>query len=356
MPRNHKLVVEEVQRVLKEKTKRYSFKKLEKEIIQTGACIECGACIAGCPVGVVAGNRRKGRYTPELVGDCISCGICYAMCPRTYVLNEDLIGDVRSAWKVRSLGNHQRQNGGAVTALLVYMLQTNYIEGAVIACQSDDRPWLPKAKLIKDSNKIEECSGTIYTHAQVIGKLLEGLEEGISNIAVVGTACNIEAINRMEIHPAGLLRLDPEAHVFKISLFCMESFNYDELRKFFIQAGVQIENIKKFDIANGELTITLPNEERRWPVAELDTASATSCSYCQDLTGLNADISCGNIGSEVDWTTVLVRSEAGEKILNGAIQAKFVEATPLEPKEIQSIINSSRYKMNNHYRLQHPQS
>ena len=351
MPRDHKLIVEEIQRVLKEKTKRYSFKKLDKEIIQTGACVECGSCVAGCPVDAITGNRINGRFTPELTGKCISCGVCYAMCPRTHVLEEDLIGNVKSAWKVRSLGESNRQNGGAVTAILTFMIRSKIVDGAVVACQTVEQPWLPDAKLIKGIEDIEQCSGTIYTHAQVVKKLLEGFSEGLSKLAVVGTACNIESINRMETHPAGLLHLDSEAKVFKISLFCTESFNYNELKKFLLREGIKISDIKKFEIANGELTVVLQSNERKWPISELDASTATSCAYCQDFTGLGADLSCGNIASEADWTTVLVRTDDGNKVLREAIQAGLIEAIPLDAKDLQPILNSSRFKKNRYYKL-----
>ena len=351
MKRNHELIVEEIQKVLKEKTKRYAFKKLDRDIIQTGACIECGSCIAGCPVDAITGNRINGTYTPELTGKCTACGICYAMCPRTHMLDEDLIGDVKSAWKVRSLGNQTGQNGSAVTALLTHLINDRIVDAAVVACQTEEIPWLPEARLVTTIEGIEESSGTIYTHAQVIEKMLEGFIEGLSNLAVVGTPCNIESVNRMEKHPAGLLKLDTKAKVFKISLFCTESYNYEKLKEFLLRNEVKIEDVKKFEIASGEFSVTLENDEKKWPVADLDSASATSCAYCQDLTGIGADISCGNIGSENDWTTILVRSEEGEKVLNGSIKAHLVEALPLEEADLQSIKNSSRFKKSRYYKL-----
>lgn len=351
MLRDHQRIVNEIQRILKEKTKRYAFNKLDREIIQTGACIECGSCVAGCPVDAINGSRVDGKFMPQLIGECISCGICYSMCPRTHVLESQLIGEVRSIWKVRSQKNRTRQDGGAVTAILEYMLESENVEGAVVAKKSRETPWLPEVKLARHKEDLAECGGTIYTHAQIITKMLEGFEEGISSLAVVGTPCNMDAIRRMEMHPAGLLKLDPKANVFRISLFCMESFNYNDLRQFLQNSGIRIEGVKRFAIAGGKLTVTLENQERTWPIADLDSVVATSCVYCQDFTGLNADISCGNIGSDKDWTTVIVRTARGEGILKGATKENLIEAIPLDDKGIQTVINSSRFKKNKIYGL-----
>lgn len=353
MPIDYNTTLDEIQKVLKEKTKRYAFKKLEREVIATGACVECGSCVEGCPVNAISGKRVENKYVPTLTGDCTSCGICYAMCPRAFAFQDDLIGDIRSAWKVRSLREHKRQDGGAVTAFLEYMLDSKMIEAAVVACQAPDTPWLPKAKRVTDKEQLCDCGGTIYTHAQVVSEMIAGFKDGLSKQAVVGTACNIDAIERMQSHPAGFFTVDTDASVFKISLFCMESFNYSDLVKFLKDDGIEINDVKRFAIAGGKFTVSLDDDERSWPVKELDSAAATSCSYCQDLTGMNSDLSCGNIGSDDGWTTVLVRSMKGEKVLQGALEAGIIEAEQLEAKPVRIVANSARFKKNKYYKLRH---
>jgi coenzyme F420 hydrogenase subunit beta len=351
MARNHKAVVDEIQKVLKEKTKRYAFKKLEKEVIKTGACVECGACVAGCPVDAVTGNRVDGKYIPTLTGECISCGICYAMCPRTFVLPEHLIGEFKSIWKIRSTKEGRRQDGGAATAILGYMLRKKMIDGAVVAGQSDEEPWLPVAKIVTSEDEIYGYGGTIYSHAQVVNELLQGFKQNLSSLAVVGTACNLDAVHRMEEHPAGLFKLDSAAHVFKICLFCTESFNYMNMVEFLKEAGIDIAKVTRFAIAGGKFTVTVGSKEHSWPVGELDGAASSSCSYCQDFTGKHSDISCGNIGSEEGWTTVLVRTPQGEKVIKGALSEGLIEGELLDLDALLSVTNSARFKMNKYYQL-----
>lgn len=343
--------VEEIQKQLKEKTKIYAFKKLEREVITTGACVECGSCVEGCPVNAISGTRIENKYVPTLTGDCTSCGICYAMCPRAFSIQDDLVGNVKSAWRVRSLGNHKRQDGGAVTAFLEYLLENKMIEAAVVACQSPDTPWLPIAKRVTSKDELSDCSGTIYTHTPVVSEMIKGFKEGLSKQAIVGTACNIDAIERMESHVAGFFSVKKDASIFKISLFCMESFNYADLTKFLKNEGIKINDVKRFAIAGGQFTVTMDNGDKSWPVKDLDPAAATSCAYCQDLTGMHSDISCGNIGSDEGWTTVLVRTAMGEKVLQGALKAGIVEAEELEPKSVTSVVNSARFKKNKFYNL-----
>ena len=351
---DYNTAVEEIQKLLKEKTKIFAFKKLEREVIITGACVECGSCAEGCPVNAISGIRVENKYVPTLTGDCTSCGICYAMCPRAFSIEDNLIGNVKSAWKVRSLRNHPRQDGGAVTAFLEYMLENKMIEAAVVAGQSPDTPWLPAAKRVTNKEQLHDCGGTIYTHAPVVSEMIKGFKEGISKQAIVGTACNIDAIERMESHVAGFFSVNTDASIFKISLFCMESFNYADLAKFLKGEGIKMQDVNRFAIAGGQFTVTTNSGDKSWPVKDLDPAAATSCAFCQDLTGMNSDISCGNIGSNEGWTTILVRTAIGEKVLQGALKAGIIEAEQLEPKSVSAVANSARFKKNKFYNLTAP--
>lgn len=336
---------------MKQNTKRYAFKKLEREIIEPGICVECGACVSSCPVNVLEGDTSSGKYVPTLTGKCVSCGICYAMCPRTFTLWREIAGDFRSIWKVKSLGSHRRQDGGAVTAILSYLLDSDMVDGAVVACQRSDTKWMPEARIITDSAKLDECAGTIYGHAPVVGAMMDALKKGLPALAVVGTSCDIDAITKMQTHPGGFLNVDTRASVIKIGLFCMESFDYGRLKTWLMSNGIDIAKVTKFAISGGEFRATTSEGEKAWPVAELDSAVASSCPYCHDLTSVNADISCGNIGSEEGFTTVIVRSIQGEQIMQELIAKELVEAELLDEKSLQTIQNVARSKRYGYYKL-----
>ena len=354
MTRDHTSASEKSQAWLKENTKRFAFKKLEREVVKTGACVECGSCVAGCPVDAITGERVESKYVPVLTGKCIACGTCYAMCPRSSVLQDEIIGKFSSVWKVRSLGDHNRQDGGAVTAILGYMLEKKEIEAAVVTGKSDELPWMPVAKKVTTKEEVHESGGTVYTHAQIIEEMHNCFKDNMSSIGVVGTACNIDAIQRMQDHQGSYLNIDSKTEVFKISLFCMESFDYDGLVGFLKSEGIDIKKVERFAITKGNFIVTVGGEDKSWPVKDLDAIAASSCSYCMDLTGMNSDLSCGNIGSDDGWTTVLVRSKRGDKALKAVIKEGIVEAEEIEEKALQAVINSARFKKNKRFKLKPP--
>ena len=44
----------------------------------TDACISCGACAAGCPVGCI--KEGEGQYVID-ENTCVECGACAEVCP-----------------------------------------------------------------------------------------------------------------------------------------------------------------------------------------------------------------------------------------------------------------------------------
>jgi len=337
---------------LKENTKKLAFRRLEKDIIDTGACIECGSCISNCPEDVLTWERSDGRSRPVLVGKCTGCGICYVVCPRTFVGRENLIGTVRSAWRARAVGGHAGQNGGVATAIVSHLLSEGTVEGAVLTFNSTERRWSPTTKLVTDPAEAADAGGTIYAHAHVVEEMMNAFRAGLSCVSVVGTPCKIDAVTKLQDHPAGFFRHEPAADVFKIGLFCMEAFEYDKLAGFLKERGIEISDVDKMEISGGKFRVSVGSNVSEWPVADLNSAAVSSCSYCQDLTAKNADISCGNIGTSDEWTTVLVRTERGERAFKTAIEAGLIEAEELDAKSLRTVEKIARFKALGWYRLE----
>jgi len=351
MTPNVEKTLELSQNYLKENTKRYAFKKLEREIIKTEVCVECGTCVSNCPVDALTGEHIEGRYIPKLTGECTSCGICYAMCPRTKMLSEQLIGEYTTIWKAQSSASSgKRQDGGVASALLAAGLRKKTIDACVVAMHSET-PWLPKTVVATSEEDALNSGGTIYIHTQPIAGMLEAFKQGHSKVAVVGTACNIDAITKLQTHPGGFLSLNNDVDVIKIGLFCMESFDYERLNAFLKKDSIDLKDVSRMTIASGKFIVATTTGDHEWPVVDLNEAAAKSCSYCHDLTAMNADITCGNIGSPEGYTTVIVRTKKGEKFFLQCVKEGLIEAEPLEEKPIQIIRNVARNKAIRYYKM-----
>jgi len=160
------------------------FFALERDVIDAGACISCGACEAVCPDHCVKVIDQR----PELSNECSKekCFECYLACPRTslpQLLFEEMIfngtklvqgiGKCLNIYAARAADTHiheKGQDGGVVTALLTYALDKGIID-EVISVGKGPEPWKPTPYVSTVANDLKRHSGTIYSHSTSIPKL-----------------------------------------------------------------------------------------------------------------------------------------------------------------------------------------
>ena len=323
-----------------EEKKRVSFGKLRKEIIKPGICTLCGACAASCRSIIISGD------VPKLVGPCTSCGVCYNQCPRTITTEEELVGRIRFAYGARNTLDclHGGQDGGVVTALITYALEEGLIDCAVVTTHTKEEPWKPVAIIAERCEDLLPSSGSIYSHSMTMEALMDAIQRGMRSIAFVGPSCNIDAVYKMQKSPYGFLRIFMRSNVLKLGLFCMDTFSYEGIKEFVEMHDVRLVDIDSMKIRKGRFEFLTGEDVSTFSLDEFDQYRSSSCKYCTDLTAENADISFGGIGTPEGYTTVLARSSIGYEIFNEAVATGYIEARPLEEKEMDRVLHLAKLK------------
>lgn len=328
--------------------KKDSFGKLMREVIRSGVCTHCATCAAICDVLEWDPILQE----PRLIGECTGCGACYNNCPRTITDPIALVGEFKTGYITKTGIPKIKggQDGGTVTSLLCYLFDENLIDGATITAKDPNKPWVPIAKLITNKKEAIESSGSIYCHSQTVDALMEGIRKNLRSMAFVGTPCNIDAIHKMENSPMGMLKYFMRANIFKIGLFCMDSFAPEALYPFFERQGINLKEVTKMDITKGKFYLYKGNEElRTFKIKELDKFKSSSCNFCIDLTSENADISVGGVGSGPGWNTVLARSSLGVEIMEDAIKKGYLISEPYTPDNLNPVLFLARLKKVSQY-------
>lgn len=331
--------------------KKDSFGKLVKEVIRTGVCTHCGACAAICNVLEWDPLIEE----PRLVDQCSGCGICYNQCPRTITDPQKLVGSFKTGYVTKSgipdvIGG---QSGGTVTSLLCYLFDEKLIDGAVVTKKDPNNPWVPIPQLISTKEGAIEAAGSIYSHSQTVDALMDGIRNDMSSLAFVGTPCNIDAVFKMENSPSGMLKYFMRAHVFKIGLFCMDSFAHEVLLSFFESEGINLAEITKMDITKGKFYLYRGDVEvKSYKIKELDKFKSSSCNFCTDLAAETADISVGSVGSGPMRNTVLARSGLGVEIMEDAIEKGYLISEPFSVDNLNSVLFLARLKKVSQYTVQ----
>lgn len=301
---------------------------LAVKVIETGRCLVCGACVVTCPFNCLEYSNEK----PFLVKECKACGICPRVCPQyaeSQLETEKLVFD-RERRIEEEFGVYRRlvvvqakdasirsfsQDGGVVTALLTFALETGLIDSAIVSGIDSEKPFFPVPKIATTSKEILESAGTRYFYSPNILALPEAIKQKKTKIAFVGTPCQIRAIRKMQL--AGLKKLvNPLS--FVIGLMCSECFVYDGLVEKHIKGtmGANISNIKKMNI-KGKMIVTTDLGIKTISLAEIKQCARKNCHFCSDFSSELADISVGGLGLE-GWTFTIIRTEKGEALFSKA--------------------------------------
>jgi len=313
---------------------------LAKQVIESGKCAQCGACVVSCPFGCL--DYAEGK--PTLIKECKICGICAQVCPRynwellkaeNFVFGrerkpEEEFGVYRRLAVAQAMDDRitkVKQDGGVATALLLYAMEKGVIDSALVAGDNPEMPFYPIPKLATTAQEIIEAAGTKYFCSPNVLALSEVLKQKKTSAAFVGTPCQIHAIRNLQM--AGLKRLTAPLK-FSIGLMCSECFVYEGLMEEHIRGklGIAPADIRKMNI-KGKMMITTDSGVTPIPLADVKQYVRKSCGVCDDFSSELADISVGGLGLD-GWTFTIIRSEKGEELFSKAEKAGYIKTKPLE--------------------------
>src|SRR5918998_2501243 len=156
---------------------RKHWKHLYQEIVATEICCSCSACIVACPHKVLelkdwdpVQNDVNSPFDNCVHGEegCSLCAMaCLRLNPKIDVIEQTLFGGPRpadrpeGAYISKTLARAtyepilaKGQDGGAVTALLAWGLDTDQLDGAVVSAPSDSVAWLDEPRVVRNPDEL----------------------------------------------------------------------------------------------------------------------------------------------------------------------------------------------------------
>ncbi len=337
-----------------------TFGHLLFDVINKGKCTHCGGCVASCPYSVISFEDQL----PKLLSSCEACGVCWNACPKTIYDYEEMgrivfgrvqmrdepLGIYRVIYSARSKINEilkVAQNGGIATTLLLYALDKNVIDGSIVSeVKLRKGIWRPWPSVATEAKELVEAAGTKYTTSPVLLGLKYAVAGyGMKKVGIIGTPCEVQAVRKLQYSDKAWYR--GENIDFVIGLFCMKSFRYEDLMKFIASKGIEPKDITKFDIRKGKFVAYVGDKEvLMLPLDDIKDYAENPCRTCSDFSSEYADISVGAVGSPEGWSTMIIRTEIGEKIFRGAYETGYIEVKPIEEVKpgLKSVIKFSEYK------------
>ncbi len=235
-----------------------------------------------------------------------------------------------SAYLARSTDEpiHERAaNGGAVTALLRYALDSKIVDAVLAVKPMDGNRYSGVPALIEDPEEVAETAGALHCASPNIAQCLKQYLDGAvdARIAVVCKPCDARAI--IELAKRNQIE---RANVLLLGLNCTGTLHPATAKRMLEEAfGVDSDEVSREDIEDGNLTITLTDgTELVRDLAELEERGygrRENCRRCEVSIPTMADIACGKWGTVADNTTfVQVCTQEGRDLIERAIEATAI--------------------------------
>jgi len=324
---------------------------LYREVVTSGLCTGCSACVVVCPYDVLGYDDQKGVYRPfhvaEMGGtdDCThgekGCTLCTRACPRfrswesevdTFLFGREreeseLYGIAKDILLVRATDPEVReagQDGALVSALLIWALEHDIIDSALVSyLEGDGKTWKAVPGFARTRAEVLAAAGSRYTYSANPLAYAAATAEGAERIALVGMGCQASAPAIMSARRAGKVA---RRFVLTIGLLCSKTFDdaiFPEL--FEARYGLAREDIVKMNIKGIFQVWTRDGELHEVPLKEAYQWTREGCNNCPDFAAEHADISTGGIGAFPRWTLTLVRTDKGRELISAMHEAGAIE-------------------------------
>ncbi|MGH3732539.1 MAG: Coenzyme F420 hydrogenase/dehydrogenase, beta subunit C-terminal domain [Acidimicrobiales bacterium] len=329
------------------------WRELFREVVTSGLCTGCAACVIACPHPVLDYESDQGIYKPfhlDLDGgpdDCThgqkGCTMCTRACPRFRNWEGEIdiqrfarertddevwgVGDVLLARANDESLVENGQDGGFVSALLIYALEHDIIDAALVSgLQGDGSTWVAKPVVARTKEDVIDTAKSRYTYCANLLAYNEAVEGGAERIGLVGMGCMASAPGAMQARKAGKVarRLS-----LTIGLLCSKTFDdsiFEEL--FEAKYDIKRADIVKMNIKGVFQLWTKDGGYYEIPLKEAHGYTREGCTHCPDFAAEHADLSTGGIGAFGDWTLVIVRTDLGRELMSAMKGEGLIETRP----------------------------
>lgn len=327
---------------------------LYDEVVTSGLCTGCAGCVIACPHDVLGYKDDAGVYKPfhlEEEGGPGGCGhgdrgctSCTRACPRFRAwepeIDGHLFGRAREAAEVSGVSKdivlaratdpaiaEAGQDGGLVSAILIYAIEHDLIDAALVSyLEGDGTTWKAVPGVARTRAEVLASAGSRYTYSANTLAYAAAVESGAERIALVGMSCQSSVPPVMKARKAGKVarRLS-----LNIGLLCSKTFD-DAIFEELLEAKYELPRavIKKMNI-KGRLQIwTHDDRYVEVPLKECHAYTREGCLCCPDFAAEHADISTGGIGAFNDWTLTILRTDVGRDLLARMSADGWIETRP----------------------------
>lgn len=238
-------------------------------------------------------------------------------------------------------------SGGTVTALLIHLLQSGKIDGALVNTLGIEAGRVRARFTIATSvDEILEARGSKYQAVHFASEALPLIRAFKGRLAVVALPCDATLLDRQRKNNPGL----DKKIALVISLFCGHNSEPELTERIISRLNRNNEKLLHFRYRSGHwrgsMDLVFKDSARTVPFTffsnyqNLYFFCQRKCLYCEDHFGYHCDISAGDIWSagmksdDIKHTALITRSQNAEGFLQQAVDAGHLEISPCPVEDI----------------------
>jgi coenzyme F420 hydrogenase subunit beta len=259
------------------------------------------------------------------------------------------------AWATDPQFRHAGSSGGALSAILLHLLEKGIVDAAVANGPDPHYPARNRTVVVRDRAAVLAAAGSRYAPSSPLSSLNDMLEvhrQTGRRLAFVGKPCDVAALRALTVK-------DPEiasAFPVLVSFFCagVPSYAGGEALLTSLDAKTAIAFRYRGNGWPGRATATLPDgSERSMSYQEswgkiLSKHVQHRCKICADGTGTAADIVCADawVSDEKGYprfeetpgiSLIVTRTELGSRLVASAVESGALQTAPFDPAELTAI-------------------
>lgn len=325
-------------------------------------CNRCGSCV-GLSEGKIIFTDREGDYRPRVLqepDEAHSARLLHACTGKDFnfpAYRKMFYGDSpdfhtytgpfykifiahANNEKIRQTG----ASGGMLSAMLIYLLQSGQIEGAVVTGMSKEKPWLTQSFMATTEDEILQAAQSKYIITSV-NEILPEIAAFDGRLAYVGLPGQVQSIRKLqEISDPSVRNI---RYVF--GPFYGNTLHFSSVRSFLRSYRIKdYQNIQQLDFRYGEWPGNMRVEMKDGRTVELPKFHANylipfhimkNSLLCTDLANEFADVSGGDAWAPVyeergkGFSMVLGRSREGMRILSEMESKGLITLQPITVDE-----------------------
>lgn len=248
--------------------------------LQADLCTGCGVCEGACPFDAIITEIKKGNFRPLVDNDkCTDCGRCIKACPGINVDFQELSKNCESdtSHYDKTVGFYEKcftgystdyeiryhsASGGMISQFLIWLLENDKIDGAVVTKFDRDNPLLVKTFIATTKDEIIAARSSKYSPVSLNGAAQAIKSASGSRYVVVGLPCHVEGMRK-------LMKIDRKLKdkvKGLLGIYCSSGRSFYLTEYVFKERGIDPKQLSYFQYRDegclGKMVVKLPMAQK----------------------------------------------------------------------------------------------